>query len=233
MNLKEYIKQLTREILDEESATGAIGVGAGPIMTPNWVAPKGQKKNAATKYAEKEGWKVTKGETTMPSDSKMYDYKSNAKIICTQPRVQPTVDNATRISNELGLSIEQVDNFSNEPIKTNNYYVQYKHQLDYHTKLTKHLSLEIVTDGILLEILKKNPTLKNNYKMKVKNKKYKDILLNIFNNNKLLDKDYERIYKKLNNNLYKNIREKIILDKDYYEKYIDINKNKYTNEMLR
>ena len=74
--LKEYIKQLTREILDEESSTGAIGVGAGPIMTPYAFAKKGQKKNAATAYAEKEGWKVTKGETTMPSDSKVKDYKT-------------------------------------------------------------------------------------------------------------------------------------------------------------
>ena len=76
MTLKEYIKQLTREVLDEESGTGAIGVGAGPIMTPFAFAKKGQGKNAATKYAEKEGWKVTKGETTMPSDSKVRDYKT-------------------------------------------------------------------------------------------------------------------------------------------------------------
>jgi hypothetical protein len=76
MELKEYIKSLVRQQLEEESGTGAIGVGAGPIMTPNWVAPKGQKKNAATKYAEKEGWKVTKGETEMPGDSKVKDYVS-------------------------------------------------------------------------------------------------------------------------------------------------------------
>lgn len=60
--------------LDEESATGAIGVGAGPIMTPYAFSPKGQKKNAATKTAEKQGMKVTKGETEMPADSKVRDY---------------------------------------------------------------------------------------------------------------------------------------------------------------
>ena len=76
MDLKEYIKSLVRKQLEEESATGVIGVGAGPIASPNWVAPKGQKKNAATKYAEKEGWTVTKGETTMPGDSKVRDYVS-------------------------------------------------------------------------------------------------------------------------------------------------------------
>ena len=76
MDLKEYIRSLVQQELEEISATGAIGVGAGPIMTPFAFAKKGQKKNAATKYAEKEGWKVTKGETTMPSDSKVRDYKT-------------------------------------------------------------------------------------------------------------------------------------------------------------
>jgi len=75
MDLKEYIKSLVRKQLEETSATGAIGVGAGPIMTP-YAFSKGQKKNAATKQAEEEGWKQTKGETTMPSDSKLYDYKT-------------------------------------------------------------------------------------------------------------------------------------------------------------
>lgn len=74
--LKEYIKQLAREVMSEESATGAIGVGAGPIMTPYAFSPKGQKKNAATKTAEKQGMKVTKGETEMPGDSKVKDYVS-------------------------------------------------------------------------------------------------------------------------------------------------------------
>ena len=76
MDLKEYIKSLIRQQVDEMSTTGAIGVSAGPIASPNWVSPPGQKKNAATKYAEKEGWKVTKGETTMPGDSKVRDYVS-------------------------------------------------------------------------------------------------------------------------------------------------------------
>ena len=72
MDLKDQIKEIIRKMLDEESASGDIGVGAGPITTPNWVAPKGQKKNKATKYAEKLGYKVVKG---MPKNSKMLDYK--------------------------------------------------------------------------------------------------------------------------------------------------------------
>ena len=72
MNLKELIKSLTREILDEESASG----DAGGYLSPMAFSPKGQGKNAATKAAEKQGFKVTKGETEMPADSKVRDYKS-------------------------------------------------------------------------------------------------------------------------------------------------------------
>jgi hypothetical protein len=50
--------------IEEESASGDIGVGAGPIMTPKAFAKKGQKINAATKYSEKMGMKkVSMNET--------------------------------------------------------------------------------------------------------------------------------------------------------------------------
>ena len=72
MDLKDQIKEIIRKMLDEESVSGDIGVGDGPVTTSNWVAPKGQKKNKATKYAEKMGYKVVKG---MPKNSKILDYK--------------------------------------------------------------------------------------------------------------------------------------------------------------
>jgi hypothetical protein len=56
MDLKEYIKQLVQQELDEMSVSG----GAGGYLTPNAFAPKGQGKNAATKYAEKMGFKLAK-----------------------------------------------------------------------------------------------------------------------------------------------------------------------------
>ena len=71
MNLKEYIKSLVRQQLEEESTSA----GVPGYMTP-YAFSKGKGKNAATKYAEKEGWTVTKGETTMPGDSKLYTYKN-------------------------------------------------------------------------------------------------------------------------------------------------------------
>jgi predicted XRE-type DNA-binding protein len=73
MDLKDQIKEIVRKMLDEESVSGDIGVGAGPISTPNWVAPKGQKKNKATKEAENLGMKVVK--KGLPKNSKIYDYK--------------------------------------------------------------------------------------------------------------------------------------------------------------
>lgn len=43
--------------ISEQTGTGAIGVGAGPISTPKWVMPKGEKTNPGTKSMEKLGFK--------------------------------------------------------------------------------------------------------------------------------------------------------------------------------
>jgi hypothetical protein len=69
-NLKEYIKSLTREILDEESASG----DAGAYLTPNAFKGKRKGDNAATKESERLGF--TKVKQGMPSDSKVKDYKA-------------------------------------------------------------------------------------------------------------------------------------------------------------
>ena len=91
---------------------------------------------------------------------KAIDNKPNGKVACTAPRIPPTVDNATRISTEMGLPIEQVTNNSTVKNRTNNYFVQFKHQYDYHTndKISDNY-LRIMTDGTLLEQLKSNPTM--------------------------------------------------------------------------
>jgi hypothetical protein len=91
---------------------------------------------------------------------KMLDYKENGKIICTQPRIPPTIGNSDRISFELGVPMLELSNTSDEKIKTSNYYIQYKYQLDAHTNENIHYnSLQICTDGTLYEQLKSNPTL--------------------------------------------------------------------------
>jgi LPS O-antigen subunit length determinant protein (WzzB/FepE family) len=70
MDIKEYIKRLVRELLDEESTTA----GVPGYSTPYAFSKKGQKTNAATKASESEGMK--KVPVGKPSDSKVYDYKS-------------------------------------------------------------------------------------------------------------------------------------------------------------
>jgi len=70
IGINEYIKQMVREMLDEESTSG----DAGAYLTPKAFAKKGQGKNAATKAAEKQGFKVAP--EGMPSDSKVKDYKA-------------------------------------------------------------------------------------------------------------------------------------------------------------
>jgi hypothetical protein len=70
MDIKEYIKTLVRELLDEESTTA----GVPGYLSANAFSPKGQKTNAATKTAKSQGMKLApKG---MPSDSKVRDYKA-------------------------------------------------------------------------------------------------------------------------------------------------------------
>lgn len=94
---------------------------------------------------------------------KMYDYKMAGKVVCTQPRIVPTQDNAKRIAVEMGLNIMDIKKIGN--FKTSNYYLQYQHNKDKHTKeLCSHLTLKMVTDGSLLTELITNPLLKVQYK---------------------------------------------------------------------
>jgi hypothetical protein len=69
-NLKEYIKTLVRELLDEESTTA----GVPGYLSPMAFSKKGQKSNGAIEAAKSQGMKLAP--TGMPSDSKVYDYKS-------------------------------------------------------------------------------------------------------------------------------------------------------------
>jgi hypothetical protein len=68
MDLQEYIKSLVQQELDEMSVSG----DAGGYLTPNAFSPKGQKVNAATKQAQRSGWKLA---GKMPKNSKAFDYK--------------------------------------------------------------------------------------------------------------------------------------------------------------
>ncbi len=65
MNLKEYIKQYIRELLDEESTSG----DAGAYSTPFAFSKNKQKKTA-------EQWGMKLAPEGIPSDSKIMDYKN-------------------------------------------------------------------------------------------------------------------------------------------------------------
>jgi HrpA-like RNA helicase len=109
--------------------------------------------------------------------SKMIDYKNNSKIICTQPRVSPTIGNSTRIAEELGYPIEHSSNNVSYKIRTDNYYVQYKYQKDSHMSNIQSF-LRIVTDGTLYEEMKKNILLLKKYNNdKYYNENIYDILI--------------------------------------------------------
>jgi len=74
--LKELIKEVLQE-LNEQSATNTGGASFTPgtgaqYATPNAFSKKG-KKNNATKYAEKLGYKVAKTKKR-PYNTKMFDY---------------------------------------------------------------------------------------------------------------------------------------------------------------
>lgn len=72
MDIKEFIKQLVRDVLDEDE--GMLGGQGMQYATPYAFAKKGQKTNRATQAAGEEGMK--KAPTGMPSDSKVKDYKA-------------------------------------------------------------------------------------------------------------------------------------------------------------
>ena len=91
---------------------------------------------------------------------KMLDYKEKGKIICTQPRIPPTIGNSDRIAFELGVPMLELSNNSQDKIKTSNYYIQFKYQMDSHVNESTHYnSLQICTDGTLYEQLRSNPTM--------------------------------------------------------------------------
>ena len=118
---------------------------------------------------------------------KMYDYNLKANVICTQPRITPTTENASRIADELGLPIEQVSNNSAIKIKTDNFFVQYKYEAGSHTKkVNSHVVLKIVTDGTLFETIKTNPILKKSNKP-ADGEEEKEVIDIKYNNNNTFD----------------------------------------------
>lgn len=66
------IREIVREVLEELNEISTTA-GAGAYSTPHAFSKKGQKKNSATKYAEKLGYTTVK-KKKRPYNTKMFDY---------------------------------------------------------------------------------------------------------------------------------------------------------------
>jgi hypothetical protein len=91
---------------------------------------------------------------------KMINFNNQGKVISTQPRVQPTKDNATEIAQQMGVPINAYSNTLETNLKTFFGYVQYKSQKDSHLNGTNDYYFKEMTDGSLVSDLYKNPILK-------------------------------------------------------------------------
>ena len=104
---------------------------------------------------------------------KAFNFKISGKMICTQPRVDPTVGIPKYVSRELGLLMKsEIEGEEvNEPALSR--YLQYQHQKDKIVDNYTPTFLKFATDGLFFEQLINNPTLKEenilNLKLKSQN----------------------------------------------------------------
>ena len=109
---------------------------------------------------------------------KAIDYKSDGKIVCTQPRVPPTEMVSSRVSDNIGFPITERSQVYNKDVQTDNFYIQYKHQKHKHINLGSDYNLKFVTDGTLLQELVNSPFCKKiKFDEKEQQVKYSDINL--------------------------------------------------------
>lgn len=108
--------------------------------------------------------------------SKAISYIQNPKIICTEPRIEPTSSNASRIATCLGIPISVPVEGQTKEVQTNNYYIQTEYNgSDAHTKPVPHAMLKYATDGTLI-LQANNPLMKNNkIDEQTKNLKFRDV----------------------------------------------------------
>lgn len=89
---------------------------------------------------------------------KMLFFNNNAKVLCTQPRIQPAVDNSTYVAKYLGLPFTK-DSLDQYEVKNIN-YLQIKTKKVSVTDEEYHPTLKYCTDGSFMVELKQNYLLK-------------------------------------------------------------------------
>ena len=105
--------------------------------------------------------------------TKIINYNNNGKVFCTQPRIQPTVGNATWMSQELGIPIKKAEstgkitNMSNmcnsedsKWLKSDIDYIQYIYSDGNISDDLYHPTLRLLTDGYLYSVMKNDYILK-------------------------------------------------------------------------
>jgi hypothetical protein len=108
---------------------------------------------------------------------KMLNYKNDAKVVCTQPRTQPTKDNSVRIAESIGYPItikkdSSLDGVNeaykktskDEGVPQNINYIQYKHKKGTLTDDLYHPYLRLYTDGSLYNIINRSYMFKKTIK---------------------------------------------------------------------
>ena len=91
---------------------------------------------------------------------KSFLYKNNGKILCTVPRIDPVLENATQISGSMGVPIKHYNDDFKEEVRTLEGIVQYKYSTNNHINVNNQYYLRILTDGSLIMTLRQNPLLK-------------------------------------------------------------------------
>lgn len=101
--------------------------------------------------------------------TKIIGYNNNGKVFCTQPRIQPTVGNATWMAQELGIPIKKMSSSKSSDIcnpesgswlKSDIDYIQFKYSNGSVADDIYHPTLRLLTDGYLYSVMKNDYILK-------------------------------------------------------------------------
>ena len=119
---------------------------------------------------------------------KMIDKKSNGKVICSQPRTDPTINNSMQISWELGVPINEMSINYQKQIKTFNSNIQYQSQASSHlVEPHNGLLLKLVTDKLLSMELLRSPIFKQIEKASEESNSADSIEFNVYTRNNIYD----------------------------------------------
>lgn len=114
---------------------------------------------------------------------KMINYKKDGSIICTVPKINPTISVSKEVSLQLNTPIE-IESTDKQKFNGDNFYIQYKYSDDNHVLTNNNdLNLSFVTDGVLFNkiadniVMKKKINDKENNTHKYLNKNVYDIVI--------------------------------------------------------